>query len=630
MTFRLPRDLGLGLIAAATMTLIFVWPAATSAQAATCPTVDPTTHAVTPAPAPGVDWSGCDLTGANLSFASLTGANLSGATLANTNLLQANLTQGNLSSVDFSGASAILANLQQANIAGAVFATTVLTGLKGSDVTGKPASLPAHWFVATATDASHTTHHYLIGPTANVPGAGLFGVDLSGRDLEQLNISNGSLANTRLANTDLAGANFSGLQSGGVTGAPSALPANWFTQQGYLLGPGADAAGANMAGQDLTSRDLQGINFEEANFTGADLVGLNLDSVNFLQADFTDANLAGANLNADLQQANLTGANLTGATIASANLSGVTWLHTTCPDGSNSDQYVDGCLSALDTTAPAASPQVTSGTAGNNGWYTSKVTVDWEWADDGTIVAADCPASTTTTGEGHPVTLQASCTDLAGNVGHASYQVNVDTVAPSVAVTGVSAGHVYVLGAVPQAACQTTDDLSGVARPATVKITTTGSGGVGPFTASCSGASDVAGNGQAGTVRAAYTVGYGFGGFVAPSSGTTLSKSARVIGVKFRLTNAAGQPISAAAAAAFGKAGKVRATMTGPGISRQTATCAWKATPKLYLCEISIPAGARTGAANSYAISAWEKLGSGFIQTPVTGKALNPVIVHFR
>ena len=42
---------------------------AVTAAAAACPAVDAGTGAVSPAPAPGANWSGCDLTGANLTGA---------------------------------------------------------------------------------------------------------------------------------------------------------------------------------------------------------------------------------------------------------------------------------------------------------------------------------------------------------------------------------------------------------------------------------------------------------------------------------------------------------------------------------------------------------------------------------
>jgi hypothetical protein len=65
---------------------------------------------------------------------------------------------------------------------------------------------------------------------------------------------------------------------------------------------------------------------------------------------------------------------------------------------------------------------------------------------------------------------------------------------PTVKVTGVAANQSYRLGAVPQAACETTDDLSGVKTPASLTVSGGTPPGVGVFVATCSGAVDNAGN----------------------------------------------------------------------------------------------------------------------------------------
>jgi len=616
-------------VAAGILTTGSAWPTAYPVvQAVDCPSVDSTTGAVSPAPGPGVNWSGCDLSGADLKFANMTGADLSAATLNNANLLHTTLGQANLSDATFSGATLTVADVRQANVAGTAFGTATLTGLQGSNISGQPASLPANWLVVSVTDASNSTHHYLIGPTANIQGAGLFGANLAGLDLEQLNISNGSLANTNLTGTDLAGANLANVQTGGIIGQPSALPTDWFTLKGYLLGPGANAAGANLAGADLTGRDLQGVNFLEADLSGADLSGLNLDSDDFAQADLIGTNLSNTSLNADLQQANLTSANLTGATITGANLQGAIWLHTTCPDGSDSDKYVAGCLSALDTASPVANPAINAGTAGQNGWYISPVTIAWNWTDDGTIVQGTCPRFSKTSTQGDPVTLSTSCTDLAGNQAQATFAVKIDTTPPAVTVLGVKANRVYVLGAAPKPACQTTDNLSGVALPASVKVSTSGANGVGQFTASCSGAADNAGIHQAAAVRTSYIVGYGFSSG-SLRNGETIAKSRHTFDQTFKLTNAAGHPIAASTVATLARNGKVQASMTGPGISRQVVTCTWQSAAKLLRCRITIPGGARKGQQNSYKVTASENVAKSFVVIPPVGAATNPVVIHF-
>ena len=86
------------------------------AAAVTCPTVNPVTHVVTPAPANAVNWSGCDLTGANLANATLTSADLNGAILTGADLTSADLTKAGL-------AGTILTN---ANLTSAVLASARL------------------------------------------------------------------------------------------------------------------------------------------------------------------------------------------------------------------------------------------------------------------------------------------------------------------------------------------------------------------------------------------------------------------------------------------------------------------------------------------------------------------------
>jgi hypothetical protein len=79
-----------------------------------------------------------------------------------------------------------------------------------------------------------------------------------------------------------------------------------------------------------------------------------------------------------------------------------------------------------ETTAPTAHP-TQSPAAGANGWNNTDVTVHWNWTDAGYsgIDTNNCPSSTTSSGVGQ-ITLNASCTDNAGNTGTASHKVMVD------------------------------------------------------------------------------------------------------------------------------------------------------------------------------------------------------------
>ena len=119
-----------------------------------------------------------------------------------------------------------------------------------------------------------------------------------------------------------------------------------------------------------------------------------------------------------------------------------------------------------DTTAPVASP-TQSPAANGAGWNDSDVTVTWNWSDEAGgsgIDNASCTIARTSTGEGNPISLDATCNDLAGNVGRASYTVKVDKTPPSVSLVGGPAeGGNYYFGSVPAApTCSASDALSGL------------------------------------------------------------------------------------------------------------------------------------------------------------------------
>jgi hypothetical protein len=91
----------------------------------------------------------------------------------------------------------------------------------------------------------------------------------------------------------------------------------------------------------------------------------------------------------------------------------------------------------VDTMAPTAAPtQVPA--AGKTGWSGANVAVNWNWTDTGGsgIDPANCTTKSTPSGEGS-VTLNATCQDIAGNTGTASYTVKVDKTAPVAGPTQV-------------------------------------------------------------------------------------------------------------------------------------------------------------------------------------------------
>ena len=664
----------LGLLSAALLL------SATPARAASCPNVDPSTGAVSPAAGPGTQWPGCDLSGADLSGADLYGADLYGANLQDADLSKANLTQTDLANADMSDANLTGADLTQTSLISTVLNGATLTGVSSNDIIGPAAALPQDWSLhngylvgpgadltyanltgadlteadlgnANLTDAkmgqtalagadlayatltgvssgsitgtpaalpqNWSLHNgYLVGPGADLYLADLSNQDLSGLTLTGIDLSNASVRNANLSDADLAGvnlgdafmaganltgANLAAEQSGLIDGIPSALPAHWSLQGGFLIGPDADLQGDTLngfqlSGSDLTGADLSNADLVSANLASADLTGANLTNATVDTASLTGANLSDANLTdtdlglsnltgadlhgadltyagvdatltranlsdanltntnfdyANLTQANLTQANLTQATVSGATFAGARWSDTTCPNGSNSDKYVTGCFSALDTTPPA------------------------------------------------------------------------------VTVTGIGTGHVYVVGTVPAAGCRTTDNGT-VAKAASVKVTTNGKNGVGRFTATCAGAVDLAGNKQKAAVSVNYRVAYGVKGFLAPASGATITRSSKTIAVRFRLTSGSGSPISASLAKALAVAHDVQATLRGPGIAAVTVNCGWNATQQDLACVIRFPSGVRTGTGQRYTITVTEEPGTGWVTAPGVRGGANPEVIHFR
>lgn len=108
-----------------------------SASAVTCPALS-ASGTVTPAPTPGVNWSGCHLVGANLSGADLSGANLSATNLTGADLTGSNLSSANLANAVINNAKLADTDLNKTVMAGIFTVVDVSSG----GITGTPASLP--------------------------------------------------------------------------------------------------------------------------------------------------------------------------------------------------------------------------------------------------------------------------------------------------------------------------------------------------------------------------------------------------------------------------------------------------------------------------------------------------------
>ena len=103
-------------------------------------------------------------------------------------------------------------------------------------------------------------------------------------------------------------------------------------------------------------------------------------------------------------------------------------------------QLWDATLPPTDSMPPAASP-TQSPSANSGGWNKTEVAVTWNWADNvggSGIDTANCTTSSTSSGEGNPIALSATCKDLARNTGNASYPVKVDKTKPTISAAATT------------------------------------------------------------------------------------------------------------------------------------------------------------------------------------------------
>lgn len=223
----------------------------------------------------------------------------------------------------------------------------------------------------------------------------------------------------------------------------------------------------------------------------------------------------------------------------------------------------DGSVTVnLDKTKPALIAGISAGTKGSNGWFTSNVTVRFV-CSDATSGVASCPSDQALTGQGVNTSSAQTATDVAGNASDASntVSVNIDSVSPTLSITGVQDGGVYTLGQ-GNPGIQCGDATSGV-ESSSGNLTGGNANGVGTFTytAVCT---DKAGNLSRNS--ATFRVLYVFGGFLQPIPlpGSTF-KGGSTIPVKFNVTNGAGVNMTTAVATVSVNGGPSLGTATYDG-----------------------------------------------------------------
>ncbi|RYU09636.1 OmpL47-type beta-barrel domain-containing protein [Nocardioides iriomotensis] len=213
----------------------------------------------------------------------------------------------------------------------------------------------------------------------------------------------------------------------------------------------------------------------------------------------------------------------------------------------------DSATVKLDKTTGSISGAITSGTKGDNGWYTGPVKVEFT-CDDALSGVAACAAPVVLTANGASNFASGTMTDVAGNTADTSVAgIKIDQEKPTLTTAGVNVqGGTYTVGQVPAATCTATDSYSGVAS-CTVTVTGGNANGVGEYAYSAT-AKDQAGN--ATTITGTYKVIYRFDGFLQPINDTahqvgtltSIFKAGSTVPVKFQLKKADGTVVQATSA----------------------------------------------------------------------------------
>lgn len=161
--------------------------------------------------------------------------------------------------------------------------------------------------------------------------------DFYGADIHGVSFKGSYLQSTDFTNANLIGADLSNL----IDAEPRATVP--YSNNGYFKGVHIVFTSANATNVNFSNDIFQTTDFSSANLTGANFSNVQLVDLGgiFSGNNFSQANLKGAIFtNTMINKANFTGA----TNMATVNITGVTWINTTCPDGSNSDNDGQTCV----------------------------------------------------------------------------------------------------------------------------------------------------------------------------------------------------------------------------------------------------------------------------------------------
>jgi hypothetical protein len=202
----------------------------------------------------------------------------------------------------------------------------------------------------------------------------------------------------------------------------------------------------------------------------------------------------------------------------------------------------------LDPTAPAIASSI-DGTLGANGWYTSVVGLDWsvdEPESPDSLVVTGCVDHSITADQAE-TTYSCSASSAGGSAGPVEVAIKRDATEPT--VDCVSPAPAFLLGAAGALVTASVSDAT--SGPTAASVSAAGdTATVGAKSASLTG-SDNAGNET--TSACGYRVGYAFDGFFQPVDNDALNKAnaGRAIPLKWRLTDASGNPVADLASASI-------------------------------------------------------------------------------
>ena len=209
--------------------------------------------------------------------------------------------------------------------------------------------------------------------------------------------------------------------------------------------------------------------------------------------DTVPANWVAADSASGLDTASATTAN--GDTIDTASLGGKSFTVNATDKAGNSTSLTHS-YTVIDPSGPIITP-IISGTLGNNGWYVSDVTVNWDVTDpDSAVTATDnCgPTQVSNDTAGQLIVCTASS---AGGSSSASVTIQRDTTPPNILITTPADGADYAINSGTTADWNATDPQPGSGLASAIGTEASGNGidvaslGGKPFTVT---AEDAAGN----------------------------------------------------------------------------------------------------------------------------------------